>query len=204
MSSLQRIVLILVFFALVLVSYLGSQQLILAYVGVSDLTVMLPGEEQIPFLPAFLIVYMSFYALPVMIFMKLRERGRIYKSMMAFLIAVVVHLIFFFLMPISYQLRPELEWSSEILSQLFQLLYSVDQTINTFPSMHVSFAFLCHYIVKRYFPIHARASLIVACAVACSTLFVKQHYVMDVVSGFTMAATINYFYISRTFARKNP
>lgn len=203
MPLLQRIILIVLFFALVLVSYLGSQQIILAYVGVSDLTVMLPGEENIPFLPAFLVVYVAFYVLPILIFMKLRERGRLYKSMMAFLIAVVIHLAFFFLMPISYQLRPEMEWSSEVLSQLFQILYMIDQPINTFPSMHVSFAFLSHYIVKRYFPIHARASLIVACAVACSTLFVKQHYVMDVVSGFAMAATINYFYIRKAFTNGN-
>lgn len=202
MNTLQRLILILVFFAIVSISYLGSQYIIVTHIGVSNLSVMIPGEERIPFLPVFLIIYVSFYALPVIVFMKLRERGRLYKSMMAFLIAVGVHLVFFFTMPISYVLRPELEWSSELFSQLFQILYLIDQPINTFPSMHVSFAFLSHYVVKRYFPKYARASLIVACAVACSTLFVKQHYVMDVVSGFAMAAMINHFYICRSFPKR--
>jgi membrane-associated phospholipid phosphatase len=68
-----------------------------------------------------------------------------------------------------------------------RLLYDLDPPVNCFPSLHVAHSFVGALAVWR---MHARLGAVaLACAavVGLSTLFTKQHYVIDVAAGFALA-----------------
>jgi membrane-associated phospholipid phosphatase len=81
-----------------------------------------------------------------------------------------------------------------------RLLYDMDPPVNCFPSLHVAHSFVGAFALWR---LHARlGALALACAavVALSTLFTKQHYVLDVVAG-TALAYAAYALFMRRFPR---
>lgn len=203
MLLVYRIIFLILFGVITAGCYLGSQSFINAYIPISSFELKLPGEEGIPFLPVFILVYVSIYFMPMVLFLNMGRLGRLYKAFMSFMLATVIHLIFFLLLPMEYRMRPEVEIPSEALQALFRLLHTIDRPTNTFPSMHVSFAFLCYFITRRYFPRQERAVLILAVAVGFSTVLVKQHYILDAVAGALMAVAINKFYISRSFVKSH-
>lgn len=167
--------------------------------SLSQVNLLLPFEDQIPFVPLLIVLYMSIYIMPTWIFLSISRKGRIFKILLVFLTALCIHLMFFVLMPVEYVLRPQLHLESQILQNILSFLYTVDAPINTFPSMHVSFAFISYYIMRRYRPQWERVFLILAVAISLSTVFVKQHYVLDVVSGVMIAVFLNYFIIEKKF-----
>ena len=66
-------------------------------------------------------------------------------------------------------------------------LYSADPPHNCFPSLHVAHSFVSALACSR---VHRRlglVALIAATLVALSTLFTKQHYVLDAVAGVVLA-----------------
>lgn len=66
-------------------------------------------------------------------------------------------------------------------------LYSADPPYNCFPSLHVAHSFVSALASAR---VHRRLGVVAITAatlVAVSTLFTKQHYVLDVVAGGLMA-----------------
>lgn len=82
-----------------------------------------------------------------------------------------------------------------------RLLYDMDPPVNCFPSLHVAHSFVGAFAVWR---MHRRLGVIaIGCAasVGLSTLFTKQHYVLDVIGGFVLAY-VPYFIFMRPFARE--
>jgi membrane-associated phospholipid phosphatase len=69
-----------------------------------------------------------------------------------------------------------------------QFLYSSDPPYNCFPSLHVAHSFmsaLSTYRVNRHLGIFAS---VCAFFVGLSTLFTRQHYILDVIAGMFLAA----------------
>ena len=81
-----------------------------------------------------------------------------------------------------------------------RILYDADPPLNCFPSLHVAHSFVGAFAVWR---LHARLGVFaLACAaiVGLSTLFTKQHYVLDVAGGVALAYAA-YLLFLRGFAR---
>lgn len=155
-------------------------------------------ERQIPFIPSFIFIYASVFLLPLGVFLLIKKEKRVLWVFKIFTLAFFVHVFFFLVLPVSYTLRPHLTWSSDFLSQLVKFYYVLDEPTNTFPSMHVSFAFLSFYVVKRFRRDWMWFFLMAAVAISLSTLFVKQHYVVDVLGAVLMVMIINHFTLRRS------
>ncbi|MBF0103860.1 MAG: phosphatase PAP2 family protein [Deltaproteobacteria bacterium] len=197
MKLAHRIMVLFIYLLVAQGIYLGAQKMVLQHVGISNINLMLPYEDRIPFLPFMVIIYLSVYLLPVGIILSIYRKGRIFKIMIVFTLALFIHTLFFIIMPVEYSLRPVVNIPSEILHQLMLFVYSVDAPINTFPSLHVSVAFISYYIIRRYRPQWSRGVLMLAIAIALSTVLVKQHYILDVVSGFLIAHLLNAFILQK-------
>lgn len=79
-------------------------------------------------------------------------------------------------------------------------LYAADKPYNCFPSLHVAQCFLASLICNR---IHRGVGLgtgLWASLVALSTLYTKQHYVVDVVGGILLAYAAHLVFL-RSFPR---
>jgi len=177
---------------------MGSQKLVMSYLSLSEVSLLLPGEEQIPFMPMTIFIYIIQWVLPISVFMMITKKQRIMKILVAFLITILIHNMFFLIFPVEYSLRPVFSMDSTI-AVLVGYLYQMDAPINTFPSMHVSFVFLIYFIIKRYRPQFKWTFLFLAVAISISTVLVKQHYILDVGAGFILAYLVNYVWISRKY-----
>ena len=117
-------------------------------------------------------------------------RQNFFNMLWACVMAGIIMNIFYILLPCFYP-RPPLEVST--LSEfVVQATRYVDAAHNTLPSGHVTFAWLT---VLAFFSCDTFASsrflkfsyIIWVVLVSISTLTLKQHYVLDVVSGIALA-----------------
>lgn len=159
---------------------------------------LLPGEEQIPFVPLMFPIYLSIYFfLPSLIFI-VESTHQVFRILKVFTVTAFVHFLFFMFLPVEYVLRPALaETPDDPLLTGIQMMYAVDAPFNNFPSMHVSFAFLSYFCIRRYRPHAASAFFVLALLVALSTILVKQHYVADVLSAILLALLVNQIFLLR-------
>lgn len=144
----------------------------------------LPGESRLPFVPLFEYLYVLAYFLPLLIVRTIRNyptfRRLLRASASALLVAYTTYLLF----PV-YLDRPLLTVNS-CHTWLLSLEY-LDRAYNHFPSLHVTWSWLAVFASQVARPAKAVLAL-VAFGVSVSTLFVKQHYVVDVIYGLLLAA----------------
>jgi membrane-associated phospholipid phosphatase len=152
-------------------------------VGREAHTLFLPGEERLPFLPVFEYLYVLSYFAGVQMFFGLRDAGRLRHLLRATAIALLVAYATYLVYPVYFQ-RPHLEVTS-LHTWLLSLSYH-DKPYNHFPSLHVTLSWLTVHAAQVSRGYRAVLAL-VAIGISVSTLFVKQHYFVDVVYGFLLA-----------------
>ena len=152
-------------------------------VGRDAWTLFLPGEERLPFLPIFEYLYVLTYFIAVLLIVTIRDYGTFARLLRATGLSLLVAYTTYLLFPVYFE-RPPLEVSS-LHTWLLSLEY-LDKPYNHFPSLHVTLSWLAVFAsqVSR----RARVCLwVLAAGVSVSTLFVKQHYIADVLYGFVLA-----------------
>ncbi len=142
-------------------------------------------DQIFPLVPAFIIVYLSGYIQAMMPYFVLKDIRTVRKGAIVYLVAITVAYIVFLLLPVKID-RPLL-LGTDIFTIILAKAYMIDKPYNLFPSLHVvlSFipAFLCFRENRKYGFMFVWSAII-----ALSTLFVKQHFIVDVLSGFTLAS----------------
>jgi membrane-associated phospholipid phosphatase len=146
---------------------------------------MLPLEERIPFVPAAYPIYASIYlevALPIWL---ARTRREYVTLQVACALGALVAFALFLAAPMPYP-RPALAPRTGA-EALLAFEWALDQPRCTFPSQHVTFAWLLAAGLGG----RSRASRIGwtlnAIAISVATLLVKQHFVVDVLGGAALA-----------------
>lgn len=152
-------------------------------VGRAAHTLFLPGEERLPFLPVFEYLYVLTYFIPVLLVVTVRDYGWFRRLLgatgMTLLVAYTTYLLF----PVYFE-RPHLEVSS-FHAWLLSLEY-MDKPYNHFPSLHVAFSWLAVH-ASQVSPRSRLGLWLLAVGISVATLFVKQHYIADVLYGFALA-----------------
>ncbi len=146
-----------------------------------------PLDDLIPVVPPFVIPYVSLepfiYATLVLF---LLFRTRIFQSAALSMIAAWFVSYFFYYFLQSVMIRPTLT-GTDALTQMIRGVYASDNPYNDFPSLHTS---LSTILAIHWWRLDKRIGIPVAIWVAlivASTVFVKQHYVADVVAGLLLA-----------------
>ena len=153
-------------------------------------------DSLIPVIPIFIIPYDSIqYFIYASLLLLLIFRIRFFKSLAFSMILVWFVSYTFYFFAQSFVLRPHLTGNGYFVNMI-RAVYASDHPYNDFPSLHTSLSTLVafHWIKvnkKIGIPVAIWAALIVA-----STLFVKQHYLADVVIGLTLS-----FSVSRLFLK---
>lgn len=152
-------------------------------VGRTASTLFLPGEERLPFLPIFEYLYVLTYFIPALLIVTIRDYTTLRRLLRATLLTLLAAYTTYLVFPVYFE-RPPLVVSS-LHTWLLSLEY-LDKPYNHFPSLHVALTWLAVFAsqVSR----SSRIGLIVlAGGVSLSTVFVKQHYVADVLYGFALS-----------------
>lgn len=143
-------------------------------------------DRAIPFLPAFSVPYLLY--LPALFWivaygiMASPYFVRIAASALAIQLAAAV----VFRYHGTYVPRPAVT-GRDVFSRLTSFIYANDKPFCAYPSLHVAYSVFCGYWAAVLFPAIAPAAAVFALAVVVSTLFLKQHALVDVTSGTVLA-----------------
>lgn len=147
--------------------------------------VTLPVDAMIPLRPEWVVIYVLtfvFWAAGLLIIMRQREQLS-YKMSAGIMFAELICCFFFIAYP-SCVVRPEIT-GTDPFSWALSIIYTTDTPTNCFPSMHCLYAYMVfRQSLKSEVSTRWRVfSGVFAVLVFFSTLFVKQHVVVDVFSG---------------------
>ena len=152
-----------------------------------------PVDDLIPFCELFLIPYLFWFVFMVFSYVyTFFADGAAFRRMMGFTILTYGGgLLMFVLYPTCQNLRPEVFQRDNVLTQLMAWFYTTDTSTNVCPSLHVcgSLAAAFGLLDTKRFSAAGwkRAILAVALTICVSTVFVKQHSILDMLWGFVFS-----------------
>ncbi len=162
-----------------------------------------PLDDRIPFQEGFLIFYCLWYVLIVgmHLYTAVEDPLGFRKYSKFLLISMSASTAIFLLFPSCQQLRPEVFPRDNLMTDLVSLLYSIDTNTNVFPSEHVigslaAVAAAAHSPkIRNTWKFCAIALL--AVLICLSTLFLKQHSVLDLLAALPISAVTYYLCYGR-------
>ncbi len=153
-----------------------------------------PLDQYIPFIPVFILPYLFWFlyiAGPGLYFLFCEKE--VFSRLMYFgMIGMTVFLVVSWVYPNGLAIRPDSFADNNVFTQLTRFVYSVDTATNVLPSIHVFNSVGIYLAVKDSKRLSQKkgiryASLIMTTLIILSTMFVKQHSVVDVVAGLTLS-----------------
>jgi hypothetical protein len=148
----------------------------------SDLTTV--WDRAIPLVPAFIWPYEACYFLPLLALFVLVDWHRFNIALLAILLANLAAFVLYVTMPVAF---PHPDLGGTLAERVLAFEYAADFTpgANKLPSMHVAMAWIiaCAMLRQRGGPLVSWLVLAIGSAISVATLFVKQHIVLDVVTG---------------------
>ena len=152
-------------------------------------------DDLIPFCEWFVIPYVLWfvYIFVVMAFVLFTSRKEFYKASAYMFIGMSVCLLICTVWPNGQDLRVDEFTKDNVLTSLMGFIYHADTNTNVFPSIHVYnsvgaviLIFKSH-ILKNYKWVKA-SSVVLSTLIILSTMFLKQHSVIDVLGGLALGA----------------
>jgi len=157
-------------------------------------------DRIIPLQPAWALVYGALYLfailLPVLV---VREEEHVRRTVLAYLTVWIASYLCFLTYP-TVAPRPDQVPGDGFVVWGLRFLYAADPPYNCFPSIHVAHSFVSALTCYR---VHRRlgiAMILAAALIGISTLFTRQHYVVDVVAGIALAWVASFLFL-RTLPR---
>lgn len=144
-----------------------------------------PLDRAIPFIPEFEFVYLLCYLIPFVPVFVVREPSRLNQLIIAFVAMNALIFPIFVLFPV-YCPRPEFEVNS-IATYILSFEYSIDKPVNNFPSLHAAIAWLLFLGCRGYARWISTIMLLIAIGICIASLFIKQHYIVDIVAGILLS-----------------
>lgn len=154
-------------------------------------------DRAIPLRPEWAVIYGSLYLfLIVLPVLTILDQAMVRRTVFAYLSIWVTAYLFFALYP-TVAPRPESVDGEGFAAWSLQLLYDSDPPYNCFPSLHVAHSLVSALAVHRVHRGVGGFAIFAAGLVALSTLFTKQHYVLDVLGGVVLASLASGVFLRR-------
>jgi len=146
--------------------------------------VTLPLDRHIPLISGFIWPYLLCYIFPFLPLFVVKDWHRFNIAALAVLLANAAAFLVYFLLPIAFP-RPDLGPSLSDRILALQYRYDFQPGANKLPSLHVTFAWVVYLVCGKQGLGRFRESLVflTALLISVSTLFVKQHILLDVLAG---------------------
>lgn len=150
-------------------------------------------DDKIPFLPVFILPYIIWYAfiLGYLVYFWYKDTRVYLKTLTMIVIGELVCFVIYFFFQTTVP-RPNLVGDG-ILIDLVGIIYSHDQPYNAFPSIHVltTFAIILGNInIRNKHIFHSVFVPVMGSLIIISTLFVKQHYILDMFASMFLTSFI--------------
>ena len=147
-------------------------------------------DEKIPFIPQFAIIYFSTYIFVVQPFLFLPNEQQFIRMLITFSGISILSSLLHAVVPSKIERVNSID-PSNLSGRLLNLFQNTCQPYGNFPSMHVGLSVpvvAINYLTGGLFV--GSFTLIWAILIALSTLFTKQHYILDVVAGIIIGMVV--------------
>lgn len=148
-------------------------------------------DDIIPFNSGFIIPYIYWYVYIVIgfMFILVNSRKEYIRVFISFFIGMSISYVIYYLYPTQIA-RPIIQ-NSNILNHLVNIIYLLDRPVNCFPSLHVlTTYFIMRYTKYKYSKMKFYYTQITGVLIILSTLFIKQHFIVDVISAIFLGEII--------------
>lgn len=151
-------------------------------------------DDYVPFNEYFIIPYLIWflYIAAVVLYFFFTSKEDFYKCCGFLFIGMTICLIIYTFWPNGQNLRPTTFARDNIFVDIVKLIYSTDTNTNVFPSIHVFNSIGAHIAImsssrlkKNHFI--KQISLILTFTISLSTVFLKQHSVLDGLAAIILA-----------------
>jgi membrane-associated phospholipid phosphatase len=192
----------LICIALVVGVYVASKIYGILNHGPNVIFLRSPIDDLIPLFPPLVVPYVSlepFIYASLILFLVFRTR--IFQSAaLSMLTAWAISFVFYIFLQ-SYMDRPVLA-GNDMFIQMLREVYAGDNAYNCFPSLHTS---LSTVLAIHWWRTDKRIGVPVAIwvtLIVLSTMFVKQHYIADVIGGLAIAFGGSWFFLKQVASRR--
>lgn len=153
-------------------------------------------DDWIPFCEYFIIPYLLWFPYMILAFLYFifvnKNKREYYQLTFNFMMGMTVFLIVSYVYPNAQHLRPAEFARDNIFTEAVRLLYRADTPTNILPSIHVFNSLATHMAITNCEALREHrgiknTSLVLTLLIILSTMFLKQHSVIDVCLGSTMA-----------------
>jgi len=194
---------LLSYFALYLIWFSILEQNITSYHIIYS-----PLDDRIPFVEYFVIPYMMWFPYIgfIFVYLFLKNRHEFYQLCAFMYAGMTIFLVVSSLYPNGDLLRPSAFADSNFCVSIVKWLYSTDTPTNVLPSIHVFNSIGAYIAIARSEELGNKrpvriGSLILSILIILSTMFIKQHSVIDVTSACVMACILYFVVYERGAVR---
>lgn len=165
-----------------------------------DVTNLVTGVDRMtPFLPIFVVPYLLWvvYIYTCFVYFFHKDRKTYHITLLTYIVCALICYGFYIVFQTTVP-RPVISGSG-LLNDLVRFVYRRDEPYNCFPSIH---CFSSYLVMKSFWKssFRTRPKVIFATAASCSiilsTLFIKQHVVVDVLAAVLLVEIV-YWAVSR-------
>jgi len=147
-------------------------------------------DDRIPYVSWFVIFYASWMVIlyVAFIYMGLTDRKLYWRTIITYNVAVTISNIIFIVFPTTMP-RPDIT-GNDIFTLLVQFIYSNDEPVNCFPSIHCLTTYLLLIVMNRHKLLTVTWRVVFSIffwGIIASTVFIKQHALVDVIGGIALA-----------------
>ncbi len=155
--------------------------------------IALPIDSNIPFIEEFVIPYVIWYAFVFgyLVYFCFKDTSVYVKTLLTIVIGELICFVIYFFFQTTVP-RPTLEGSGWSV-MLVKYIYAHDRPVNCFPSIHVLTTYaimLASFHIKNMYRLHKYIIHIMGSLIILSTLFIKQHVILDMVASMFLVAFI--------------
>lgn len=150
-------------------------------------------DDMIPFVEYFIVPYLLWfvYVAAVFVYLFFKNRREFYQYCIFLFTGMTLFLIVSTLYPNGHLLRPNTFARNNIFTFAVQILYQADTATNIFPSLHVYNSIAAHRAVANSETLVGNrlirgGSFVLMVSIILATMFLKQHSVLDVISGILL------------------
>ena len=154
--------------------------------GLTHVDMTTAVDRAIPFVPAFSAIYVLAYLQWIVGFILIarEEKEFSFRVLSGEIIAKLICAVLFLVIPTT-MVRADITGNG-FFSETVRLLYRIDTPDNLFPSLHCLESWLCFRAamkMKKTGRAYTYCSLVFTLLVFASTVFIKQHVVVDIIAG---------------------
>lgn len=154
-------------------------------------------DDYIPFIEFFIVPYLLwfFFVAITMVYFFLTDKHGFYRLTALLFTGMTIFLIICTVFPNGLNLRPTYFERDNIFVDLVRALYITDTPTNVLPSLHVYNSVGCYIAIYKseklqQYKFIQIGAFILTVSIVLSTMFLKQHSVVDVIAALVMAYLI--------------